>query len=70
MVGNFHTLLSAMDRSSRQKINKEGEDQDGRVEDSELIFPHEHIKNTSTSGVVLTENKLKASRKTLTQPRL
>lgn len=36
----------------------------------ELICFHEHIKNTSTCGAVLTENKLKTGRKTLAQPKL
>ena len=39
-------------------------------EDVELTSPHKHIKNTSTCGTVLTENQLKASRRSLIQPKL
>ena len=34
--------------------------------DSELTFPHAHIKTTSTCGVILIENKLETNRKTYT----
>ena len=39
-------------------------------EDMELTSPHEHIKNISTCGVILTETKLETGRKTPVQPRL
>ena len=39
-------------------------------EDTALTSPHEHLKNTSSCGSTLIENKLKTVRKTLIQPRL
>ena len=47
-----------------------GGDQDGRVEDLSSPPHHEHIKNTSRHGAILTENKLEIGRNTLLQPRL
>ena len=47
-------------------------DLDGRIGGCgvHLPAPHRHIKNTSTHGAVLTENKLETGRKTLEQLRL
>ena len=39
-------------------------------EDMELTSPHKHIKNTSTCGTILTENKLETVRRTPIQPKL
>lgn len=39
-------------------------------EDDELTSPHEHIKNASTCGAILTKNTPETGRKTLLQPRL
>ena len=41
-----------------------------KKEDIELTSLHKYIKNTSTSGAILTENKLETGRKTPVQPRL
>ena len=36
----------------------------------ELTVPEKHIKNTSTCGAILIENKLETGEQTLVQPRL
>lgn len=40
-------------------------DQDGRGGGQWAHLPHKHIKNTSTCGAILAENKLKTDSKTL-----
>ena len=51
-----------------QKLRKKRErDQDGRAHGPPPPPRHEHIKNTSTCGVILTENKLETGRETYNQ---
>lgn len=55
----FITHFKAAHLPFRNKItdSREG-DQDGRVGGHKFAYTYKHIKNTSTCGAILTENKL------------
>ena len=45
-------------------------DQDGGVKGPGAHFPHEHINNIPTCGILLTENQLETGRRTPVQQKL
>jgi hypothetical protein len=48
VVGDFNTPLSSIDRSSKQKINKEIQDQKYTIDQMDLLVVHRTFHPTST----------------------
>jgi exonuclease III len=48
VVGDFNTLLSSIDRSSKQKINKETEDLKYTIDQMDLLDVYRTFHPTST----------------------